>query len=103
MKYALDFDGTLAQRTGIPTNSENVKDCKPNEGSLEAVKWLLLCGHDLYVFTNNDHPEQIEDWLVDSGFPKLRVTNIKEKGTKAYVDDRAIRFTNWQDIRKILE
>lgn len=103
MKYALDFDGTLAKRNGIPTRTENIEDLVPMEGAVEAVKWLLACGHELYVFTNNKYPQLIEQWLSKNGLPVLRVTNIKESGTKAYIDDRAIRFTSWQDIRKLLE
>ena len=38
--------------------------------------------------------------LKEQGFPKMRITNIKESGTLAFIDDRAIRFDNWQNIRK---
>lgn len=107
MKIAVDFDSTLCERYSIPTKDtfKDIMMYPPTADAPEAIKWLKKCGHDIYVFTANEPSTwpKIKAWLKENGFPPLRVTNIKELGTKAYVDDRAIRFTNWQDIRKLLE
>lgn len=102
-KYAIDFDSVLAERKGIPTKEEDTNMLIPVKDALEGVMWLTKRGHELYVYTSHDSLSEVKDWLKDNNFPDLRVTKEKEKGTKAYVDDRAIRFTSWQDIRKLLE
>ena len=105
MKYGIDFDGVICERTGIPTGDFlYFAKRKPIKNSLEAIEWLIECGHEIYIFTAHDSQSEVEEWLKVWKFPKLRVTNIKESGTKAFVDDRAIRFeNNWQSIRKLLE
>ncbi|SRR5258706_4123189 len=100
MLIAIDFDGTLAKRVGIPTREDEVVDLKPMKGALDTVKLLQHLKHEVYVFTANKNLYDIEEWLKRNDFPKLMVTNIKQIGTQVYIDDRALRFTNWNDIRK---
>ena len=104
MKYAIDFDSVLCERYGIPTKMD-FYDCPPTEDAVEAIKWLKKCGHEVYILTANEPKTwpKMAKWLKEWQFPKLRITNIKEVGTKAFIDDRAIRFDNWQNIRKLLE
>ena len=97
MNIAIDFDGVICKREGIPT-VRNWED-KPMEGALETVNLLLKLGYNVWVFTSNPELEEVESWLERNGFPLLEVTNIK-KPAHIYIDDRAIRFTNWNDIRK---
>jgi len=98
MRVGIDFDGTLCKREGIPRARE-FADSLPMENALEAVKELSK-KFELYVFTNRKDKELIELWLHSYGFPPLRVTSRKLSKTIAYIDDRAIRFTNWLDICK---
>lgn len=98
MKIAIDFDGTICDRLGIPTIQWGGYE-RPKDGSLEAVKYLLSLGHEIWIFTSNPHLDLVEKWLEAYNFPKLEVTNIK-KPAQVYIDDRGLRFTNWQDIRK---
>lgn len=97
MKILCDFDGVICKRNGIPTVM-NWKD-KPIEGALEAIKLLIEQGHTVKVFTSNPDQYGVKLWLEKHKFPKLEVTNIKEPA-HVMIDDRAIRFTDWQDIRK---
>ncbi len=97
MNLAIDFDGVICKRTDIPTNI-NWTD-GPNENALDAINHFLKIGHNVWVFTSNPEPEKVKKWLDKYGFPELEVTNIK-KPAHAYIDDRAIRFTNWNDIRR---
>ena len=97
MKISLDFDGVLIKRLGIPTVM-NLDD-EPVEGARDAIIFLMNLGHKVWVLTSNPDLEGVKKWLADNYFPELEVTNIK-KPAHVYIDDRALRFTNWQDIRK---
>jgi len=101
MKYALDFDGVILSHPELPSSS-NWFNNKPVKNSLEAINYLLSLGHDLYICTNRTPEEwdKIQSWLDRYNFPHITITNIKQKGTTIYIDDRSLRFTNWQDIRK---
>ena len=99
MKIAIDFDGVLCKRKGIPTIKEPVSNCEPMEDALDAIKLFKKMGNEVWVFTSNEDPDGVRLWLNTNGFPELEVTNIK-KPAHAYIDDRAIRFDNWQNIRK---
>lgn len=98
MNIAIDFDGVICKRRGIPTIRGWDND-EPMEGALDAINLLIRQGKKVWIFTSNSEPEKIVEWLARNGFPKLEVTNIK-KPAHVYIDDRAIRFTNWQDMRK---
>jgi hydroxymethylpyrimidine pyrophosphatase-like HAD family hydrolase len=90
-KIAIDFDSTLCD-----------KEWKPIKDSQVAVSLLQESGHVLYICTSrkSKHWPKMRRWLKENDFPLLRITNKKELETVAYIDDRAIRFTNWNDIRK---
>lgn len=91
MKIAIDFDSTLANKYWIPMPD-----------AVNSVNWLLKLGHELYIFTSRPKRDwgKMRRWLKENEFPKMKITNKKELNTVAYIDDRAIRFTNWNDIRK---
>ena len=97
MKIAIDFDGVICKRVGIPT-IRGWENAEPMEDSLDAIK-LLKQFHKIWVFTSNPEPEKVKEWLKKHDFPELEVTNIK-KPAHVYIDDRGLRFTNWLDIRK---
>lgn len=99
MIIACDFDGVICDRNGIPTVDSWNTD-KPKKGARDAILYLLELGHEIYIFTANAEKERVMEWLDRWSFPRLEVTDKKKTGTKVYIDDRAIRFTNWNDIRK---
>lgn len=99
----LDFDGVICQRTLIPSPKDFRKD-EPMPGAIESIKALLDLNIECYVSTARP-PEEWKNivlWLYTNNFPGMQVCNIKKPNTFIYIDDRAIRFTNWQDIRKYL-
>lgn len=102
IKIAIDFDGVLCKREGIPTIGD-FRDCEPTDGAVSAVRLFIKENFDLYVCTNRDETQwdDIKLWLKKHGFPAMDVTNVKQKNTSVYLDDRAVRFTNWDDFRKI--
>lgn len=99
MNIAIDFDGVICKSEGIPTEKFIWEKREPVFQALEAVNHLIKVGHHIWVFSSNKELEKVEQWLRDHNFPSLEVTNVK-KPAHAYIDDRAIRFTNWQDIRR---
>ena len=101
MKIGIDFDGVLADGKGIP-RKHGFMNWKPKEYAVEAVKFLQGLGYECYVLTARKEGEWpgIGKWLKKYKFPKMRITNKKMKAV-VYIDDRAIRFTNWQDICKL--
>lgn len=99
MKIAIDFDGVICQRNGIPTIRNSWWEDKPVEGALDSINLLLKMKYKVWIFTSNPEMHKVMEWLNRHNFPELEVTNIK-KPAHIFIDDRAIRFTNWQDIRK---
>lgn len=103
MKLAIDFDGVIINRQGFPRHEDILKD-PPVEGALDAIKWLKKQSHEIYICTARDPWEwpTVASWLKHYKFPWLRITNIKENGTTIFLDDRAVRFTNWLDFTKLI-
>ena len=102
MRIALDFDGVLCDLKGI-IRGHDFSKCNPKENAGDAIHWLIKEGHKVWIFTSREEKEweDIKDWLMKWGFPKLDITNIKKKAT-IYLDDRGVRFTNWPDFCKLL-
>lgn len=99
MKIAIDFDGVICESIGIPTKKVSWAERKPVKNALEAINHLIAQGKHVWVFTSNPEIDDVKLWLENNSFPKLEVTNIK-KPAHVYIDDRGLRFTNWQDIRR---
>ena len=99
----IDFDGVIVERPGIPRKDDYMAD-KPVKDALEAIWWLEKNDLEPYVLTNRRKTEWpgIRYWMHMHGFPRLKITNKKLKGTVIYLDDRAVRFQGWQDFVKLL-
>jgi len=100
---AVDFDGVLHDHAGcfgpVPVGP-------PVEGALEGVKRLIASGASLVVHSARlESPEGWEgvvSWLDENGFPSMPLT-IGKPNAKAYLDDRAIRFVDWDEaLRSVL-
>lgn len=87
----------ICKRAGIPTVMDT--NDVPVEGALHTIQLFLEMKYHVWVFTSNPNLEEVKEWLKKNNFPDLEVTNIK-KPAHVYIDDRALRFTNWNDIRK---
>lgn len=101
MIIAIDFDGVLITHPHSLSFSDCLRFGKPTKNSVEVLNYLSKF-HELYVLTSRTEHDRIKDWLWDWGFPEMEVTNVK-KPASVYVDDRALRFTNWTDISKYLK
>lgn len=100
MLISIDFDGVIVNRAGIPRKA-GVMDSEPQQYAKEAIEWLMAQGHELYIQSTRSEDE-ILLWLKLHQMPLLRVTNKKLMGTSLYLDDRAVRFSTWQDFCKLL-
>ena len=100
---AIDFDGVIHKYSKGWEDGE-IYD-KPMEGVLEALRILYLKGYGITVFTTREDLADVKSWIrkqynreyPNSEMIELNVTNYKPKAI-AYIDDRAIRFTNWKDM-----
>ena len=107
-RIAVDFDGVIhAYTKGWQDGS--IYD-EPVEGAIEALLKLSE-RFEVYIFTTRvkdlEQADMIRQWLIKHGWPHVEkpfpeITNIKQPAT-AYIDDRAIRFTNWADVRKYFD
>jgi hypothetical protein len=105
---AIDFDGVIHQyRYGW--QSGKIYD-PPVDGAFEAMSQLIRAGFDLVIHTTREDHVAIKLWLkqwvtqdygeeLSAVFQDIPITNKKPPAI-AYIDDRGLRFTNWNDIRK---
>ena len=105
-RIAVDFDGTI-HRYSQGWQGGKLYD-PPQDGAIESIEKLWQEGYEVFIFTTRGHSEdevaKIRDWLLQHNLKpdiasKIEITNIK-KPALVYIDDRAIRFTNWNDTLK---
>lgn len=92
----IDFDGVIHKASKGYVEGK-IYD-PPTEGSVFTLNNLAR-RYNLVVLTARppeDFPK-IKKWLKKYSFPEMEVTNTKPKA-RAYIDDRAVRFTSWPDI-----
>ena len=106
-RLMIDLDGVL-HRYSEGYEDGSLYD-KPVEGAANALWKLGAVGYTYVVFTTRmtqtDDPErqkiEICAWLTEHGFPAPEDVTGCKMPALAYIDDRAIRFTNWEDVRKL--
>jgi len=108
---AIDFDGVIHKFGDRAYQNQSLYQ---NEvpGAINAIATLFFLGYNVIIFTARDQSEHptIKKWicnkLIDTFgdddrlqeiFDNLTVTNIKPKAVM-YIDDRGVRFTNWDDM-----
>ena len=99
MTIAIDFDGVIHKYSKGWLDG-SIYDV-PMDGAKETIDNLINEGHTVIVSTARPNIEDIKPWLIKNGFPDIEVTNRKPPA-KIYIDDRAIRFTSWNDIKKYI-
>ena len=96
---SIDFDGTICLSRG-----NDFSDSLPIKEARKILKDTLSKGYFCYISTAREPKDWrfIARWMFKNGLPGMPIHNRKIKGTHMYIDDRAVRFTNWQDIRKYI-
>lgn len=109
-QIALDFDDVIHK------NSKGFFDGtvydEPVDGAEDALKLLTEKGYDIVIFTAKAKPDRplvngktgamlIWDWLEKHNLKKYikQITSEKPRA-KYYVDDKAVRFDNWNNVLK---
>lgn len=96
---AIDFDGVIHKYSKGWQDGSCYDE--PVDGVGCALHELQRAGFRLVCLTTRDK-YAVEDWLQDQDLAHYfaEVTD-KKIGAVAYIDDRAVRFTNWPDITKM--
>ena len=95
----IDFDGVLHSYISGWTGHDEILD-DPMPGAIEACHALIEAGWKLYVLSSRSELKPVAEWLLRWDFPPMILTRIKPIAV-SYIDDRAVRWTNWNDIRKM--
>ena len=121
---AIDFDGVIHKYSG-GWKDGSIYD-EPVEGAFQSIRALMDKGYSVFVFSTRS-PHQINRWIngyllthdmyYDSIFsnygyiaevipfwkkfwnkPNVLGITKRKLPAQAYIDDRAVLFTNWKDI-----
>lgn len=97
-KIAIDFDGVVHDFKN-PVSGRRMGN--PIDGTKRALDTLKSRGYEIIIFSywakDDLSIKTIADWLDYFNCPYDDITNIKPNAI-AYIDDRGIKFTNWQEI-----
>jgi 5'(3')-deoxyribonucleotidase len=96
-RICIDFDGVIHKYSKGWQGGKIYDD--PMPGAKEALEKLQK-EYELVIFTTRKETSDVSMWMAKNGLPNLAVTNEKLPAI-AYIDDRAVRFTNWEDISKL--
>ena len=87
----IDFDGTIVDH-----------DMNVLEGAIYSINKLKEYGYKIKIYTCREDTENIENFLNENGIPFDDIyTNedtVRKPTASYYIDDRAIQFTNWNDV-----
>ena len=94
---AVDFDGVIHDfKNPVPGRRMG----PPIQGAQDALNRLRAQGYEIVVFTvwgDEKGQKTISDFMNYYDLPFDRITNIKPNAD-AYIDDKAVRFTSWEDV-----
>lgn len=111
---AVDFDGVINSRgfydSNVPREGANLN--VPVTFALEGLLYLIKKDFKVVIFTTRTDFHEIKNWFRNvweahtelnkeelGQLLEIEITNLKPHAV-AFIDDRAIRFTNWVDIIK---
>ncbi len=95
--YLIDIDGTITDDIANEF-PEDMKLCKPYEGSLEMINSWYDEGHIITFFTSrtDEHRELTLNWLKDHGFKFHNLLMNKPRGGNYHwIDNHVVRATRY--------
>ena len=103
---AFDFDGVI-HKYSKGWDDGSIYDV-PMEDAFETLQKLHDDGYEIIIYgcrcNNQIQLDSLQNWMNDwqkkkkCGFP-FKVAVSGKPMALAYVDDKAIRFTNWKDVQ----
>jgi hypothetical protein len=94
----VDFDGVIAEYSGFQGIGVFGK---PIGGTVEALQQLHNDGWHIIVFTSRVEQDRIASYLRNNGIPYDEIA--WKPMADVYIDDRAIRFTDWKSTQAALD
>lgn len=91
---------------GVVCTEERTFDrplAKPLDGAREALASLKAAGHTIIIYTGRGWPEYraTKQWLDDHGMAYDQI-HMGKPIADIWIDDRALRFTDWGQTRREL-
>lgn len=100
--YLVDLDDTLAKYKGPSGNTEIGE---PNVDVLGTVHYLHNLGFEIRLFTARagfpSEVEKIELWLTKHDLDWMIITNVKDYGAIAIIDDKAVPVKDGKIVGEI--
>lgn len=95
MKLCFDLDNTLCVE--MPTFERSL--ARPLPGAVENINKLFYAGHTIIIYSARSWSEyaMTKKWLDDNNFHYEQLL-LGKVGYDYWIDDRALQFTNWDDI-----
>ena len=77
---------------------------QPIDGAADALRRLRAAGHTVVIYTARGWPEyrMTRQWLDEHGV-EYDGLHMGKPVADVWIDDRAVRFTNWAETLKQLE
>jgi hypothetical protein len=97
MIIAVDFDGVIHD---YKNPIEGRRMGAPIAGTKEALAEFEANDHRIIIFSVWGNPageKIIRDFMNYYELPYHEITNVKPQAD-LYIDDKAIRFTNWEEV-----
>jgi hypothetical protein len=103
MILAIDFDNVIMD-TKHPVEGKRMG--LPIEGAQESIVKFARWGYTVIIFTLRGDEKgrgAVAEWMKFYGMPYYKeITNIKPQ-CDYYIDDKAIHFTTWDEVRAQLK
>ena len=101
MVIAIDFDGVIVKRKGIPRVGSFAK-CPPTKDARDAIAWLIDQGHEVWILTarTKEYHGKIETWLKRNA-PRVRPNKFEFGEIEAIKQDILLPIANYCKIYSV--
>lgn len=102
---AVDFDGVLcADSPNVYADFVNEHHQPLMAGAVEGMAWLRKQGFEIVIYTCREYGQRkfLETFLSHHGLEHDYIVFHGKPRADFYIDDKAVRFTNWPDVVKTL-
>lgn len=97
---AIDFDGVIHKCSKGHHDGTIYDD--PMPGTKDALEFIESLGYKIIIFTVRRNDYDIPEWLEKHGIKHYPITHTKPPA-RLYIDDKALRFENWNDVMSFMQ